>query len=117
MPSYPISGWRPAALAGIAIEDILESADGMREGCASFVSTREDPAAWLGAAMATLASKGRGQADHSHLPVHKQLWVVGGAAPCRKHRQGGQGHCAGGRGASGRPGIVRRRPALRLPAR
>ena len=31
----------------------------MREGCASFVSTRDDPAAWLGAAMATLASKGR----------------------------------------------------------
>ena len=52
-------GLVPAALAGIAIEDILESADGMREGCASFVSTSEDPAAWLGAAMATLASKGR----------------------------------------------------------
>ena len=52
-------GLVPAALAGIAIEDILESADGMREGCASFVSTRDDPAAWLGAAMATLASKGR----------------------------------------------------------
>ncbi len=52
-------GLAPAALAGIAIEDILESADGMREGCASFVSTREDPAAWLGAAIATLASKGR----------------------------------------------------------
>ena len=52
-------GLVPAALAGIAIEDILESADGMREGCASFVSTSDDPAAWLGAAMATLASKGR----------------------------------------------------------
>ena len=52
-------GLVPAALAGIAVEDILESADSMREGCASFVSTREDPAAWLGAAMATLAFKGR----------------------------------------------------------
>ena len=52
-------GLVPAALAGIAVEDILESADSMREGCASFVSTREDPAAWLGAAMATLALKGR----------------------------------------------------------
>ena len=45
--------------------------------------------------------KGARQADHSHLTVHKQLWPVGGAAPCRKHRQGGQGHCTGGRGASG----------------
>ena len=31
----------------------------MREGCASFVSASEDPAAWLGAAMAALALKGR----------------------------------------------------------
>lgn len=46
-------GLVPAALAGIAIEDVLESADGMR------ASTKEDPAAWLGAAMATLALKGR----------------------------------------------------------
>ena len=52
-------GLVPAALAGIAIEDVLESADGMREGRASFVSTKDDPAAWLGAAMAALASKGR----------------------------------------------------------
>ncbi len=52
-------GLVPAALAGIAIEDVLESADGMREGCASFVSTSDDPAAWLGAAMAALALKGR----------------------------------------------------------
>ena len=46
-------GLVPAALAGIAIEDILASADGMR------ASTRENPAAWLGAAMAALALKGR----------------------------------------------------------
>ena len=46
-------GLAPAALAGIAIENVLESADGMR------ASTSEDPAAWLGAAMATLALKGR----------------------------------------------------------
>ena len=52
-------GLVPAALAGIAIEDVLESADGMREVCASSVSTSDDPAARLGAAMAALASKGR----------------------------------------------------------
>ena len=46
-------GLVPAALAGIAIENILASAEGMR------ASTSEDPAAWLGAAMATLALKGR----------------------------------------------------------
>ena len=46
-------GLVPAALAGIAIEDVLASTDGMR------ASTRDDPAAWLGAAMATLALKGR----------------------------------------------------------
>ena len=46
-------GLAPAALAGIAIEYILASAEGMR------ASTKENPSAWLGAAMATLALNGR----------------------------------------------------------
>ncbi len=52
-------GLVPAALAGIAIEDILASADVMRQGCDSSVSAIDNPAAWLGAAMAALALKGR----------------------------------------------------------
>ena len=52
-------GLVPAALAGIAIEDILASADGIRRGCGSSVPARDNPAAWLGAAMAALALKER----------------------------------------------------------
>ena len=52
-------GLVPAALADIAIENVLESANGMRQGCASSVSAIDNPAAWLGAAMAALALKGR----------------------------------------------------------
>jgi len=52
-------GLVPAALAGINITRLLEQADGMREACAPGVPIRDNPGAWLGAYLATLALKGR----------------------------------------------------------
>ena len=48
-----------AALAGVDIATLLDRADCMREGCASCVPTHDNPGAWLGAAIGTLALKGR----------------------------------------------------------
>ena len=52
-------GLVPAALAGMDVGTLLDRADCMREGCASFLLAHEDPGAWLGATLATLAWKGR----------------------------------------------------------
>ena len=52
-------GLVPAALMGIDLTTLLDRADRMREGCASFVDAHDNPGAWLGAAMGTLALKGR----------------------------------------------------------
>ena len=52
-------GLVPAALIGVDLAALLDRADCMREGCASCVAAHDNPAAWLGAAMGTLASQGR----------------------------------------------------------
>jgi len=52
-------GLVPAALMGIDITLLLERADCGREGCASRVPPHENPGAWLGATMGTLALRGR----------------------------------------------------------
>ena len=52
-------GLVPAALIGINISLLLERAETMREACASSVPVHENPGAWLGAYMGTLALKGR----------------------------------------------------------
>lgn len=52
-------GLVPAALAGIDLTELLDRADCLREGCASYVRGDENPAALLGAAMGRLALKGR----------------------------------------------------------
>ena len=52
-------GLVPAALMGTDIEELLYRADCMREGCAPFVPAHDNPGAWLGAAMGTLALRGR----------------------------------------------------------
>ena len=52
-------GLVPAALTGVDIAALLDRADCMREGCASCVPAHENPGAWLGAAMGTLALTGR----------------------------------------------------------
>ena len=52
-------GLVPAALTGIDVTRLLDRADCMREGCAACVPTHENPGAWLGAVMGTLARQGR----------------------------------------------------------
>ena len=52
-------GLVPAALMGLDISALLDRADCMREGCASCVPARDNPGAWLGAVLGTLASNGR----------------------------------------------------------
>ena len=52
-------GLVPAALAGYDIGAILDSGDAMRSECAGGVPVWENPGAWLGAAIASLASAGR----------------------------------------------------------
>ena len=52
-------GLAPAALSGVDIRALLGRADCMREGCASCVAPQDNPGAWLGSVMGTLAKKGR----------------------------------------------------------
>ena len=51
-------GLVPAALTEVDIAMLLDRADSMREGCASYVPTRDNPGAWLGAVIGTLALQG-----------------------------------------------------------
>lgn len=52
-------GLVPASLIGVDILALLDRADRMRERCASDVPIDENPGAWLGAVMGTLALQGR----------------------------------------------------------
>jgi glucose-6-phosphate isomerase len=52
-------GLVPAALVGIDIPRLLDSADSMREQCASHVPSHDNPGARLGATMSALALQGR----------------------------------------------------------
>ena len=52
-------GLVPAALTGVDIPALLDRADRMREECASRVSNHDNPGAWLGATMGTMALLGR----------------------------------------------------------
>lgn len=52
-------GLVPAALMGIDINSLLDRADRMREDCASHVPPHENPGAWLGAVISSLALRGR----------------------------------------------------------
>ena len=52
-------GLLPAALAGIDVGRLLERAEAMRRKCGPEVSVDDNPGAWLGAAMGTLALRGR----------------------------------------------------------
>ncbi len=52
-------GLVPAALTGVDIGALLDRADRMREGCVPFVPAHDNPGAWLGAVLATLAARGR----------------------------------------------------------
>ena len=48
-------GLVPAALIGVNIGELLDRANSMKEGCAARVPAQENPGAWLGAVMGTLA--------------------------------------------------------------
>jgi glucose-6-phosphate isomerase/transaldolase/glucose-6-phosphate isomerase len=52
-------GLVPAALMGLDIRKLLERAGRVREGCASRVPASDNPGAWLGVVMGTLALRGR----------------------------------------------------------
>ena len=52
-------GLVPAALVGVDIPGLLDSADRMRKQCASSVPNHDNPGAWLGATMGTMARQGR----------------------------------------------------------
>ena len=52
-------GMVPAALAGMNVEKLLESAVATATACGQDIPLEENPAAWLGAAMGTLAAAGR----------------------------------------------------------
>jgi len=70
-------GLVPAALIGVDITALLERADYMREGCASSVPVYENPGAWLGTAMGTLALRGRDKLTLITSPAISSfgLWV------------------------------------------
>ncbi|MCH8087638.1 MAG: bifunctional transaldolase/phosoglucose isomerase, partial [Chloroflexi bacterium] len=52
-------GLVPGALMGIDIDKLLDRAECMREGCSFCVAAHDNPGAWLGASMGTLAMRGR----------------------------------------------------------
>lgn len=52
-------GLVPAALIGVDISMLLSRADSMQERCAAPVPVNENPGAWLGACIGTLALRGR----------------------------------------------------------
>ncbi len=70
-------GLVPAALIGIDIKALLDRADCMREGCASCVPVHENPGAWLGACIGTLALRGRDKLTLITSPAISSfgLWV------------------------------------------
>lgn len=51
-------GLVPAGLAGIDVSVLLDRAEEMKRACASYERVGENPGAWLGAVMGTLASNG-----------------------------------------------------------
>ena len=70
-------GLVPGALIGVNIATLLDRADCMREGCASFVPAHDNPGAWLGAVMGTMARKGRDKLTLVTSPSSSSfgLWV------------------------------------------
>jgi transaldolase/glucose-6-phosphate isomerase len=70
-------GLVPAMLAGIDIMKLLERSDCMREACASCVPVHDNPGAWLGACMGTLAARGQDKLTLITSPAISSfgLWV------------------------------------------
>ena len=70
-------GLVPAALMGVDLTALLDRADRMREACASGVPVHDNPGAWLGAVIGTLASRGRDKATIVTSPAIESfgLWA------------------------------------------
>lgn len=70
-------GLVPAALSGIDVTKLLERSDCMREACASCVPVHDNPGAWLGTYMGTLAAQGRDKLTLITSPTISSfgLWV------------------------------------------
>ncbi len=70
-------GLVPAALIGIDISLLIERADGMRKACAASAAIDENPGAWLGAFMGTMAGRGRDKMTLITSPAISSfgLWV------------------------------------------
>lgn len=70
-------GLVPAALVGADITTLLDRADRMRNRCVSGVSVRENPGAWLGTVMGTMARLGRDKLTLITSPAIRsfRLWV------------------------------------------
>ena len=90
-------GLVPAALVGLDLIKLLDRADAMRQAAGPSVQASQNPAAWLGLAIAVLAPPGTGQAHRGHVPVHRQLRTMGRATHRRERRQRGTGHRSRGR--------------------
>jgi transaldolase/glucose-6-phosphate isomerase len=52
-------GLVPGAVMGIDLEELLDRAEAMAHACASCVRSEENPGAWLGATLGSLARRGR----------------------------------------------------------
>ncbi len=70
-------GLVPAALIGIDIKELINQADNLREKCTPDVPAPENPGAWLGAYLGTLASQGRDKLTLVTSPAINSfgLWV------------------------------------------
>lgn len=70
-------GLVPSALLGIDIMKLMERSDCMREACASCVPVHDNPGAWLGTYMGTLAARGRDKLTLATSPAISSfgLWV------------------------------------------
>lgn len=67
-------GLVPAALTGVEIETLLARVEAMSLACKRAVSSGDNPGAWLGAAIASLALRGR---DKLTVITTKSLWGLG----------------------------------------
>ena len=98
---YSVLSWfgmLPAALAGIDVPRLLDSAAAMRNRCAGEAGNPGlNPGLELGALLGSMALSGPRQGHADNAPACRGLRPVGRADDCREPRQGGPRHRAGGR--------------------
>ncbi len=94
-------GLVPAALMGVDVEALLHSSQEAEQNCNHFDSSSSNSGLWMGLAMGALALEGRDKLTFIVSEPVSSFGHLGGAADRGVHRQGGQGHPAGGRRAAG----------------